>query len=175
MTAGRWATNPGTNVSVILATSNGGATWKAQKLRIKSVPSNAVAFANGSDSWAVGFNPNTYAGVILATSNGGATWKAQSDGRECCFCTLVAFANDSDGWAVGTQPADRRQRHPRHQQRRRHLEGAELGYGCEHGAHSASPSPAPATTGRSRATTWHTNASVILATSNGGVTWKAQS
>ena len=58
----------------ILATSNGGATWKAQSSGTTETL-YGVAFANASDGWAVG-----QIGTILATSNGGATWNAQNSG-----------------------------------------------------------------------------------------------
>ena len=87
--------NLSTGASAILATTNGGATWKAQNPGTTVYPLSAVAFANARDGWVVGNN-----GTILATTNGGATWKAQqSDTIEALYA--VTFANASHGWAVG--------------------------------------------------------------------------
>ena len=94
MTAGRWAAD-----GAILATSNGGATWKAQSSGT-GASLEGVTFANASDGWAVG-----YTGTIVATSNGGATWAPQYSGEDQYFLTGVAFANASDGWAVGDDGA----------------------------------------------------------------------
>ena len=111
-----WAAGIGTStaglaVSTILATRNGGATWKVQNLGAAAAQTSlsGVACANASDGWAVGqagggvTNSGLAAGIILATTNGGATWTAQDPDSVAAASSLqgVAFANPSDGWAVG--------------------------------------------------------------------------
>src|SRR5205807_29628 len=65
--------------SVILHTSNGGATWTAQASGLPGFPNinvhNGVAFPDASNGWAVGNN-----GTILHTSNGGLTWVQETSG-----------------------------------------------------------------------------------------------
>ena len=63
----------GVTVGIILATTNGGATWKRQYSGPAGISPegsglNAVAFANARHGWVVGDS-----GIILATTNGGAT------------------------------------------------------------------------------------------------------
>ena len=75
---GRWATTRTPSASVILATTNGGATW-TRRARARS-PTGAelygVACANASDAWAAGEDmagsEGSGASVILATTNGGS-------------------------------------------------------------------------------------------------------
>ncbi|MFZ3326179.1 MAG: YCF48-related protein, partial [Methylocella sp.] len=78
----------------ILATRDGGASWKAQQ----SGTGNrlyGVHFADAQTGWAVGEG-----GTILATRDGGASWKAQQSGTGN-FLTGVHFADAQTGWAVG--------------------------------------------------------------------------
>jgi len=87
---------PGTIPSqdaVILATSDGGATWKRQ-----AFPTNAsltgVACANASLAWVVGDRD------ILATTDGGANWRLQYTTKTGDLWS-IAFADTRHGWAVG--------------------------------------------------------------------------
>ncbi len=92
-----------TQASVILATTNGGATWSAQSSGAHAdTQLYGVAFADASHGWAVGDDTSTGASVILATRNGGATWSAQGSGVVAdTGLRAVACANPSDAWAVG--------------------------------------------------------------------------
>ena len=98
-TSDGWAVGDDTNGSsgqqgVVLATTNGGATWSPQ-----SSPAtdelNAVAFANASDGWAV-----SNSGEIIATTNGGKTWSAQTSPTTTDLWGL-AVPDATHGWAVG--------------------------------------------------------------------------
>jgi len=89
-------------LSVILATSNGGATWKAQDVSGagSGVLPESVAFVDAMHGWAVGNG-------ILATSDGGATWKVQdypssADGWALNLYS-VTFVDAMHGWAVGAR------------------------------------------------------------------------
>ena len=83
----------------ILATVDGGTTWKPQK-----TPGGdylAVSFVDRSHGWAVG-----NCGVVSATADGGATWTSQVAPPAPFLCdrttlTDVAFADSEHGWAVG--------------------------------------------------------------------------
>ena len=62
-----------TGAGVILATTDGGATWSVQGSgAAANTELNGVAFANAGDGWAVGYNFMTGRSVILATTNGGS-------------------------------------------------------------------------------------------------------
>ena len=78
----------------ILATTDGGATWSAQSSGT-SESLYDVAFTDATHGWAVGEG-----GTILATSDGGATWSAQSSGSST-WLHGVAFSDATHGWAVG--------------------------------------------------------------------------
>ncbi|MEI6449710.1 MAG: S8 family serine peptidase [Actinomycetes bacterium] len=86
-----WAVGEG---GLILATSDGGATWNAQSSGTLATLWG-VDFSDATHGWAVGDG-----GLILATSDGGDTWSAQSSGT---FELLydVAFSDATHGWAVG--------------------------------------------------------------------------
>jgi subtilisin family serine protease len=79
---------------VILATTDGGATWNAQSSGTTE-RLRGVAFSDAAHGWAAG-----YGGVILVTSNGGATWSAQSSGTPVDL-EAVAFSDATRGWVVG--------------------------------------------------------------------------
>jgi len=122
-----------THAPLILATSNGGATWKAQdgSRAGSDVQLYGVDFVDATRGWAVGtgFNVGVFLPVILVTSDGGGTWTAQdasSAGSGGAMLISVAFADAEHGWVVG--------------------QGASSGL----------------------------SVSLILATSDGGFTWKAQ-
>ena len=75
---------------VILATTDGGARWRAQlsgQLNLTSVD-----FVNGQDGWAVG------AGTLLATSDGGASWTRLAE--PCPVIRSVHFTSPVTGFAV---------------------------------------------------------------------------
>jgi photosystem II stability/assembly factor-like uncharacterized protein len=85
--------------AVVLATSDGGASWHAQK-----VPPldwlRGVAFADSRHGWAVGEDVQGLGGVILATSDGGRHWQVQQRYEWTSF-TDVACSDASHVWAVG--------------------------------------------------------------------------
>jgi photosystem II stability/assembly factor-like uncharacterized protein len=89
--------------AAIVATSDGGATWKTQ-----TVPSGIhtlcdVDFVDALHGWAVGYSylsGTGFAGAILATSDGGATWKPQTVPAGTGWLSSVDFADASHGWAV---------------------------------------------------------------------------
>ncbi len=85
--------------SVILATTNGGATWKEQ-----SWGSGAwlydVAFVDERHGWIAGNSMGGGGeGPILATSDGGVTWSKQTPGISSLYG--IAFSDATHGWAVG--------------------------------------------------------------------------
>jgi photosystem II stability/assembly factor-like uncharacterized protein len=79
----------------ILATSDGGATWTPQRSGT-DVRLEAVTFADTSRGWVVGFG-----GTILVTSDGGAIWTPQGSGTDADLESVV-FVDAVHGWAVGS-------------------------------------------------------------------------
>ena len=85
-----------TSTAVILATTDGGATWKQQSTKSDAYLS-AVAFSDSTHGWAVG-----YGGAILATIDGGTTWKKQKPGLAASVSLYGVASSDAEhGWAVG--------------------------------------------------------------------------
>jgi photosystem II stability/assembly factor-like uncharacterized protein len=100
------------STSVILATSDGGATWNVQDAGAvaRRAVLGTVTFVDVARGWAVGRSMKkesdgsvTYSPLILATSDGGATWTAQDATSAGSSAGLgsVAFADATHGWAVG--------------------------------------------------------------------------
>lgn len=84
------------NYGVIGHTSDGGATWLAQKSgTTHSLLS--IYFVNPQKGWAVGEN-----GVILHTRDGGVHWEAQRSGTKLPLKS-VQFIDTLKGWAVGSE------------------------------------------------------------------------
>jgi photosystem II stability/assembly factor-like uncharacterized protein len=85
---------------VILATTDGGRTWK-QQLAASRYNLLCVACAGVSRAWAMG--DSTERNVVLATTDGGTTWKVQysKSPRSGETWTGMAFADASHGWLVG--------------------------------------------------------------------------
>jgi photosystem II stability/assembly factor-like uncharacterized protein len=91
----------------ILATTDGGQTWSPQSvsgLDASSYSLTGVAFADTQTGWAVGFHSvygDPLTSVILATTDGGVTWTAQN-GSPLSGCELreVACSGPSDAWVV---------------------------------------------------------------------------
>ncbi len=90
-----WAAGAG---GAIIKTADGGATWTAQASGA-TADLNAVHFIDGASGWAVGDQ-----GVIADSANGGATWTAQDSGVAGDLLG-VSFVDDQRGWAVGHSPA----------------------------------------------------------------------
>jgi hypothetical protein len=83
--------------SIILTTSDDGATWTPQDAGT-TAQLDDVCFPDPHHGWAVGGNAS--GGVILATTNGGTTWTARSSGTVSELCG-VAFPDARHGWVVG--------------------------------------------------------------------------
>jgi len=66
----------GARVGIIVATSDGGATWAV--VHKTTMTLRDIAFPDILNGWAVGGDPPT----ILATADGGGTWKLQTSGIE---------------------------------------------------------------------------------------------
>ncbi len=82
---------------MILATTDGGATWHKQFSRAEALVAS-VDFSDLSHGWAVGGK-----GTILATSDGGATWVTQDSSTKEALWDVV-FPDSTHGWAVGDGP-----------------------------------------------------------------------
>jgi photosystem II stability/assembly factor-like uncharacterized protein len=88
-----WAVGDG---GALLATVDGGNTWRARSSDTTELLSSATFSGDGRRGWAVG-----YGGAIVATADGGATWRAQSSGTRVRLFSVTFAADGLRGWAVG--------------------------------------------------------------------------
>lgn len=165
-----WAAGSG---GEIIRTSDGGSTWTAQASGT-TADLHGVRFVDATNGWAVGGQ-----GVIVNSTDGGADWTAQTSGVTDDLLG-VSFANATNGWVVG------------HSAYSYFLPTtAVILATTDGGAHWATQTaPLPAADAELTdvvfADATHgwavgailgdegTNASVILATTNGGATWTRQ-
>lgn len=80
--------------SLVLKTTDGGASWERVSVPTKSELIN-LAFSGDKRGWIVGAS-----GVVLHTRDGGESWTLQ-DARTTAALYSVDFDNDKRGWAVG--------------------------------------------------------------------------
>jgi photosystem II stability/assembly factor-like uncharacterized protein len=78
----------------IIATTDGGQTWKAQVSPSIS-KLNSVYFSDTSRGWAMGSK-----GTIIETSDGGNHWRTQASPTQSPILS-AGFSDDVQGWAVG--------------------------------------------------------------------------
>ena len=100
---------PGASVPLVLSTSDGGATWHSQDARGagRSGHLGSVSFVDSKHGWALGTSFGASGGstsVIIATTDGGVTWSAQNAGIAGTDARLssITFADAQHGWAVGS-------------------------------------------------------------------------
>jgi photosystem II stability/assembly factor-like uncharacterized protein len=95
-TARGWAVGTGGlgEGGLILATTDGGATWSSQRKAPDAIL-YSISFVDATTGWTVGEH-----GLILATSDGGRVWRPQSSGTEERLLA-VHFVDPLAGWAVG--------------------------------------------------------------------------
>jgi photosystem II stability/assembly factor-like uncharacterized protein/uncharacterized membrane protein YGL010W len=82
---------------VILATRDGGATWKVEHEARR--PLHAVACTDSRHVWAAGQD-----GLIVATSDGGRTWREQRSGTDQPL-RAISFSDSRHGWIVAGRDA----------------------------------------------------------------------
>ncbi len=163
--------NNGTDTftSVVLATTDGGATWGPQSSgALGDTGLTGVSFASANDGWAVGWDVDTYGSVVLATTDGGTTWSPQTSGTLAnTMLNAVSFANASDGWAVDNNGTI--------------LSTTDGGATWKtHNAGTTGDVALFAVTFANPSDGWavghnySSDAGVVLATTDGGVTWKAE-
>ena len=146
---------------LVLVTPDGGATWTQQASAATAAtgqPLDDIDFADLDHGWAVGFN-----GTIIVTANGGTTWKAQtappaaatqSIDAVTCSDPTHAWAGYGDGTILATKDGGKTWS----VQANNAGMGGILDMTCTDADH-----------------VWVAALGGILATSNGGASWKRQS
>ncbi len=96
------AARPG-SATVIVATTNGGRTWREQHVAGGSTPQlSGVSCPTPTDCMAVGSNGASLpgSGVVLATTNAGATWKPVAAPTGALTVTTVSCSSATDCLAI---------------------------------------------------------------------------
>lgn len=94
---------PATGVTVIAATTNGGMSWKAQRVTGGSTPQlSAVSCPTTTECMAVGSNGASLpgSGVVVTTSDSGATWSPATSPQNTLVISSVTCASPTDCSAV---------------------------------------------------------------------------
>ena len=93
---GGWSYNLGSPTSVIVHSTDGGATWQQQYYNSQATgPLTGVEFVSSTTGWAVGADGG------LATTDGGAHW-AQTNSPTATGLSDVCFGTPASGWIVGS-------------------------------------------------------------------------
>ena len=94
---------PATGATVIAATTNGGASWKAQQVAGGSTPQlSGVSCPTATECMAVGSNGASLpgSGVVITTSDAGATWTAAASPQNALVVASVTCASPTDCTAI---------------------------------------------------------------------------
>jgi len=91
---------------VVLATTDGGTTWREQTVPGGVTALSDVAFANADDGWAIAFDPKNKTGVILATTDGGANWTVQYRDPTVRDFGAVTVPDARHVWVTGSLDSD---------------------------------------------------------------------
>ena len=88
----------------IIATTDGGATWRSQvpgDVSVDNATFTSVDFVDDSHGWIAGFyGGSSMRDVVLRTSDGGAHWTRCSLGQSGTQLQSVTFVDDEHGWAT---------------------------------------------------------------------------
>ena len=153
---------PPSDDNMLLATTDGGASWRQQADRTKH-SLLGVACVSASRAWAVGSgDPSAPGGVILVTSDGGASWRQQYTTKAGDIWS-IAFADARHGWAVGDGVILGTADGGAHWTRQGPVKGCFLrNVACGDARHAWAVGSSPS------------NRDVILATTDGGASWRVQ-
>src|SRR5207253_4031400 len=86
---------------LVLASSNGGATWSQQTIPTNIGTLRGVAFTSSLRGWATGYLADFSGGAIITTADGGQTWTSQTAPAGVFDVGSVSFVDSSHGWAAG--------------------------------------------------------------------------
>lgn len=103
------------NNGTILATHDGGQTWRAQASGVTTELLSIRFLADGLRGWAIGGNTTlstlrhdqqtsfqvSWTSIILATRDGGKTWQVQASPPNAALTSIAFLPNGQHGWAVG--------------------------------------------------------------------------
>ena len=97
----------GTDEGVILASKDGGVSWKVQATFPGVEEINALECPSDSHCWGAGDRViSNRPPLLLATSDGGKLWTDRTTSKGVAQLDGISCANDNDCWAVEQSPTD---------------------------------------------------------------------
>jgi len=99
-----WAGAFGAKGSAIIATANGGATWRVQYATTRFDDVSSIDCTSAAHCLAVADVAEGASAAFLETTDGGAVWSAHAAPRQLALAGALSCANGSDCWAVGLAP-----------------------------------------------------------------------
>jgi len=95
-----WAGASDAKGSAIIATTNGGATWRVEYTTTR-YDITAIDCTSAAHCVAIGYPAEGSSGAFLETTDGGKVWSAHAAPRSLALAEALSCANGSDCWAVG--------------------------------------------------------------------------
>jgi photosystem II stability/assembly factor-like uncharacterized protein len=95
-----WAGASDAHGSAIIATADGGATWRVEYATTR-YDITAIDCTSAAHCLAIGYPAEGSSTAFLETTDGGAVWSAHAAPRSLALADALSCANGSDCWAVG--------------------------------------------------------------------------
>ena len=99
-----WAGAYDAKGSAILATTNGGATWRVEYTTARFDDVASIDCTSATHCLAIGDVDEATSAAFLETTDGGKTWSVHATPRPMALAGSLSCANGSDCWAVGVAP-----------------------------------------------------------------------
>jgi photosystem II stability/assembly factor-like uncharacterized protein len=99
-----WAGAVDAKGSAIIATANGGATWRVEYATARFDDIVSIDCASAAHCLAIGDVAEGTSAAFLETTDGGTVWTAHAAPRPLALAGALSCANGSDCWAVGLAP-----------------------------------------------------------------------
>jgi photosystem II stability/assembly factor-like uncharacterized protein len=95
-----WAGGSDAKGSAIIATADGGATWRVEYTTAR-YDITAIDCTSAAHCLAIGYPAEGSSTAFLETTDGGTVWSAHAAPRSLALAGALSCANGSDCWAVG--------------------------------------------------------------------------
>ena len=99
-----WAGAYDAKGSAIIATANGGATWRVEYTTARFDDVVSIDCTSATHCLAIGDVDEATSAAFLETTDGGKTWSVHATPRPLALAGSLSCANGSDCWAVGLAP-----------------------------------------------------------------------
>jgi photosystem II stability/assembly factor-like uncharacterized protein len=99
-----WAGAYDAKGSAIIATTNGGVTWRVEYTTARFDDVASIDCTSATRCLAIGDVDEATSAAFLETTDGGKTWSVHATPRPMALAGSLSCANGSDCWAVGVAP-----------------------------------------------------------------------